>query len=107
MLAQALGALLLRPAPGSKLRKVWNLWHWWVGRLVLAAGIGQFFFGLWIVGNPALYYIVPAAIIALWCIVAFVKVRCSSHAIALQSLARQPPPARVSLGPRPWVPWPH
>lgn len=65
----------MRPKPGGKLRKLWNLWHWWVGRLLLAAGVGQFFFGVWLGGNSSLYYIVPAALLGLWCIIAFVKVR--------------------------------
>ena len=66
----------MRPAPTSKLRKVWNLFHWWFGRGVMLAGLGNFFFGVWMVnGNAPAYFIVPAAIILMWCGIAFVKVR--------------------------------
>ena len=72
----------MRPAPTSRLRKVWNLFHWWFGRAVLLAGLGNFFFGVWMVnGSTPVYYIVPAVILLVWCCIAFVKARAMPPAL--------------------------
>jgi hypothetical protein len=42
---QALGALLLRPRPGARLRGAWNLWHHNWGRLALSAALANLFIG--------------------------------------------------------------
>jgi membrane protein YdbS with pleckstrin-like domain len=76
---QAIVAFLIRPKPQSRYRKFWNLWHWWLGRLVLVAALGNFFFGLWLVGSSPPWYIGAAAIICAWIFIGFLKVRAGAR----------------------------
>ena len=72
---QLLLSFLLRPAPEHFLRRSWNLVHWWWGRLIVIAALGNFFYGLWMVGSGLIWYIVPAAIVAAFLIAAALKAR--------------------------------
>lgn len=71
---QMLTAFLLRPKPESRYRRLWNLGHWWLGRCILVAGIGNFFFGLWLVDSTPWWYIGTVIIIVFWCIIGILKV---------------------------------
>ncbi|KAF3790100.1 Cytochrome b561 and DOMON domain-containing protein [Nymphaea thermarum] len=44
-------ALLARPDKSSKVRKYWNWYHHWVGRIAIAIGIGNTFYGISLGGD--------------------------------------------------------
>ncbi len=73
-LLQSLAAFALRPPPDSRNRKLWNLFHWWFGRIILVAGLGNFFFGLWLVDSAKEWYLGAGAFIVFWCLIGLVKV---------------------------------
>ena len=45
---QILAAVALRPKKTKQLRRIWNLTHWSLGRLVLALAIANIFIGMYI-----------------------------------------------------------
>lgn len=56
-------AALLRPGEVSKLRRLWNLGHWWLGRAALLVALGNLFFGLRLAGEGLLFFLVLAAVV--------------------------------------------
>lgn len=62
MTSQVLAALLLRPKHTSKLRRVWNLTHWTLGRAALALAIANIFIGTTI-SNVAYKHIIAQAVV--------------------------------------------
>ena len=89
-LRQVVVAALLRPGEVSKLRRLWNLGHWWLGRAALAVALGHLFFGLRLGGEGLLYFLVLAAIVAAWLLAGATK--------DLVDSLRLPPPGEEELG---------
>ena len=50
-----------RPNLLSKLRRLSNVSHWWIGRLAAAIGVAEVFYGLWL-SQPATGYFVTALV---------------------------------------------
>jgi hypothetical protein len=88
--AQVLLAALLRPGAESKLRRLWNLGHWWLGRAALVAALGNLFLGLRLGGEGLLAFLVLAALVAAWLLAGATK--------DLVDYLRLPPPGEEELG---------
>jgi hypothetical protein len=83
-------AALLRPGEESKLRRLWNLGHWWLGRAALVVALGNLFLGLRLGGEGLLYFLVLAALVAAWLLAGATK--------DLVDYLRLPPPGEEELG---------
>jgi len=88
--AQVLLAALLRPGAESKLRRLWNLGHWWLGRAALVVALGNLFLSLRLGGEGLLAFLVLAALVAAWLLAGATK--------DLVDYLRLPPPGEEELG---------
>lgn len=70
---QVLVAAGLRPQPHLWIRRVWNIFHWTLGRIALALGITNLYIGTAVYGVSPGYYIALSAILGSWLAFATLK----------------------------------
>ncbi|KAK1318403.1 hypothetical protein QJS10_CPB04g01907 [Acorus calamus] len=73
-------ALLARPAKGAKLRKYWNWYHHYVGRVCIVVAVGNIFYGIHLGMESSSWNIGYGIVLALWVVVSVVLElrRCTS-----------------------------
>ncbi|KAK1295290.1 hypothetical protein QJS10_CPA16g00101 [Acorus calamus] len=73
-------ALLARPAKGAKLRKYWNWYHHYVGRVCIVVAVGNIFYGIHLGRESSSWNIGYGIVLALWVVVSVVLElrRCTS-----------------------------
>ncbi|KAK1313945.1 hypothetical protein QJS10_CPA06g01454 [Acorus calamus] len=73
-------AVLARPGKGSKVRKYWNWYHHYLGRLCIAVAIGNIFYGIHLGEDGNSWNIAYGIVLGLWFLVVAVleMMRCMS-----------------------------
>ena len=56
-------AALWRPSVRSGLRRVWNVLHWYAGRLAVAIAIGNLYYGMYLYPASTNYFIALSVVL--------------------------------------------